>query len=274
MHQPRSAYVVQPLAPNNFSVEIDAQGTAHLSWSPQTDRSEPTAQPTSYILYTAMGKGGFDNGQIIKGASCSMNLKPGELYTFKVAALNSGGESFPTEKLCARYEPAATKTVLIVNNFHRLAAPQVIDNDSLQGFDMEQDPGVSYGLTAGWSGKQLVFDRQRMGNESSSGLGYSGNELAGNFIAGNDFSYVEEHARSIAASQKYNVASCSSECVAAGKVKMNAYPVVDLINGLERYDGYTPTYYKSFTPTLQQRLKAYTQGGGALLVSGSYIAAT
>lgn len=194
-------YVVHPLAPNNFSVEIDAQGTAHLSWSPQTDRSEPTAQPTSYILYTAMGKGGFDNGQIIKGASCNMNLKPGKLYTFKVAALNSGGESFPTEKLCARYEPAATKTVLIVNNFHRLAAPQVIDNDSLQGFDMEQDPGVSYGLTAGWSGKQLVFDRQRMGNESSSGLGYSGNELAGDFIAGNDFSYVEEHARSIAASQ-------------------------------------------------------------------------
>ena len=92
-------YVVQPLAPNNFSVEIDAQGTAHLSWSPQTDRSEPTAQPTSYILYTAMGKGGFDNGQIIKGASCSMNLKPGELYTFKVAALNSGGESLDCQQL-------------------------------------------------------------------------------------------------------------------------------------------------------------------------------
>lgn len=167
-----------------------------------TDRPQRAYCP-AYIVYSvySYGQGGFDNGQIIKGASCSMNLKPGELYTFKVAALNSGGESFPTEKLCARYEPAATKTVLIVNNFHRLAAPQVIDNDSLQGFDMEQDPGVSYGLTAGWSGKQLVFDRQRMGNESSSGLGYSGNELAGNFIAGNDFSYVEEHARSIAASQ-------------------------------------------------------------------------
>lgn len=263
-------YVVQPLAPNNFSVEID-KGIAKLSWSPQTDRTEPTAKPTSYILYTAMGKRGFDNGQIIKGTACSMNLQPGELYTFKVAALNSGGESFPTEKLCARYEPAATKTVLIVNNFHRLAAPQVIDNDSLQGFDLNQDPGISYGLTAGWSGKQLVFDRQKMGNESRSGLGYSGNELAGKFIAGNDFGYVEEHARSIAANHKYNVASCSSECITAGKVKMGAYPVVDLINGLERYDGYTHAYYKSFTPPLQQRLKAYTQGGGALLVSGSYI---
>lgn len=264
-------YVVQPLAPNNFAVVMDDKGTAQLSWSPQYDRSEPTAQPTSYVLYTAVGNGGFDNGQIIKGTTCNMNLEPGQLYTFQVTALNSGGESFPTEKLCARYEPTAQKTVLIVNNFHRLAAPQVIDNDSLQGFDIEQDPGVSYGLTAGWSGKQLVFDRQKMGDESSSGLGYSDNELIGNFIAGNDFNYVVEHARSIATSSKYQVVSCSSECVAAGKVNMNNYPVVDLINGLERFDGYTHSYYKSFTPTLQQRLKSYTQHGGALLVSGSYL---
>lgn len=264
-------YVVQPLAPNNFAVVMDDKGTAQLSWSPQYDRSEPTAQPTSYVLYTAVGNGGFDNGQIIKGTTCNMNLEPGQLYTFQVTALNSGGESFPTEKLCARYEPTAQKTVLIVNNFHRLAAPQVIDNDSLQGFDIEQDPGVSYGLTAGWSGKQLVFDRQKMGDESSSGLGYSDNELIGNFIAGNDFNYVVEHARSIATSSKYQVVSCSSECVAAGKVNMNNYPVVDLINGLERFDGYTHSYYKSFTPTLQQRLRLYTQSGGALLVSGSYL---
>lgn len=264
-------YVVQPLAPNNFAVVMDDKGTAQLSWSPQYDRSEPTAQPTSYVLYTAVGNGGFDNGQIIKGTTCNMNLEPGQLYTFQVTALNSGGESFPTEKLCARYEPTAQKTVLIVNNFHRLAAPQVIDNDSLQGFDIEQDPGVSYGLTAGWSGKQLVFDRQKMGDESSSGLGYSDNELIGNFIAGNDFNYVVEHARSIATSSKYQVVSCSSECIAAGKVNMNNYPVVDLINGLERFDGYTHSYYKSFTPTLQQRLKSYTQHGGALLVSGSYL---
>lgn len=264
-------YVVQPLAPNNFAVVMDDKGTAQLSWSPQYDRSEPTAQPTSYVLYTAVGNGGFDNGQIIKGTTCNMNLEPGQLYTFQVTALNSGGESFPTEKLCARYEPTAQKTVLIVNNFHRLAAPQVIDYDSLQGFDIEQDPGVSYGLTAGWSGKQLVFDRQKMGDESSSGLGYSDNELIGNFIAGNDFNYVVEHARSIATSNKYQIVSCSSECIAAGKVNMNNYPVVDLINGLERFDGYTHSYYKSFTPTLQQRLKSYTQHGGALLVSGSYL---
>lgn len=93
-----------------------------------------------------------------------------------MAAVNAGGESFTTETLSVLYNPAASKSVLIVNNFHRLASPQVVDDEEKQGFDLNQDPGVSYGLTAGWSGKQQVFDRSRMGNETSFGLGFSGNE--------------------------------------------------------------------------------------------------
>ena len=116
----------------------------------------------------------------------NVKLEPGKLYNFRVAAVNQGGESFPSETLSALYNPTATNKILIVNNFHRLASPQVVDNDSIQGFDFDQDPGVSYGLTAGWSGKQRVFDIHRMGIESSSGLGYSGNEMAGQFVAGND----------------------------------------------------------------------------------------
>ena len=69
------------------------------------------------------------------------------------------------------YNPNAKKTVLVVNNFHRLASPQVIDNATEQGFDLDADPGVSYGLTAGWSGKQKVFNKSRMGDESENGLG-------------------------------------------------------------------------------------------------------
>lgn len=36
---------------------------------------------------------------------------------------------------------------------------------------------------------------------------------------------------------------------------MSKYPIVDLINGLERYDGYTPEYYKSFTPTMISKIE-------------------
>ena len=263
-------YVVQPLAPCDFSAEVNEQGVATLSWSPQTDKTEPTAKPAAYILYRAEGNGGFDNGTIIRSTSCQMKLEPGELYSFKVAAINKGGESFPSETLALLHQPNAQKTVLIVNNFHRLAAPQVIDNETSQGFDIEMDPGVSYGKTAGWSGKQVVFDRSKMGIESSVGLGYSGNELAGDFIAGNDFNYTVEHAKAIAASKKYNIASCSSEAIISRKVNMSHYQTIDLINGLERFDGYTQEYYKSFSPTMMLRLRSYLQGGGSLFISGSY----
>ena len=264
-------YVVQPLAPNNFAIDMDSrQGIVKLTWAPQYDATEPTANPTSYVLYTAEGQGGFDNGRVVKASGYQMKLEPGKLYSFKVSAINNGGESFHSETLSALYNPMATKTVLVVNNFHRLASPQVIDNDSLQGFDIDADPGITYGLTAGWNGRQIVFDRSRMGDESTDGLGYTGNEMAGNFIAGNDFNYTVEHARAIASANKYNIVSCSSEAVVSGQVSLNKYQAVDLINGLERYDGYTPEFYKTFPQSMQGKLKAYTQGGGSLLVSGSY----
>lgn len=263
-------YTVQPLAPNNFSVELNYQGTATLSWSPQTDKTEPSATPTSYVLYTAKDNEGFDNGQLVKTPLHRIKLEPGRLYSFKVTAYNKGGESFPSETLCALYNPNSTNTVLVVNNFHRLASPEVIDNDQEQGFDMNKDPGVSYGLTAGWNGKQVIFDRKHIGVDGATGLGYGEDELAGQFIAGNDFNYTVEHARSIAWPNKYCIASCSSEAIESGKVQMSRYQVADFINGLERHDGYTPEYYKSFPSTLIDKLKAYTQGGGKLLVSGSY----
>ena len=266
-----SKYTVQPLPPNHFSVEVNALGVATLSWSPQTDMQEPSAIPSSYLLYIAEGRGGFDNGQMVKTAACQVKLEPGKLYRFKVTAFNKGGESFPSETLSALYNPNAKKTVLVVNNFHRLASPQVIDNATEQGFDLDADPGVSYGLTAGWSGKQKVFNKSRMGDESENGLGYCGNEMIGQFVAGNDFNYTCEHASAIAATQKYNIASCSSEAIISGKIDMKHYTVVDLINGLERYDGYTPEYYKSFSPSLMNRLQNYAVQGGRLFVSGSYL---
>lgn len=262
-------YVVQPLAPQNFSVTQN-QGVALLSWTAQLDKTEPSARPTSYIIYKAEGQGGFDNGTIVNTTCCQMQLEPGKLYHFKVAAVNAGGESFTTETLSVLYNPAASKSVLIVNNFHRLASPQVVDDEEKQGFDLNQDPGVSYGLTAGWSGKQQVFDRSRMGNETSFGLGFSGNEMIGKFVAGNDFNYVQAHATSIAASGKYNISSCSSEVIASGRVQMKNYQAVDLINGLERHDGYTHAFFKSFTPALQNSIRQYASQGGRILISGSY----
>lgn len=262
--------VIEPLAPQNISVELN-KDEATLSWNAQNDQQEPSAKPDYYIVYTAIGKGGFDNGRKVKGTSFSLNLKPGLPYHFRVTAANRGGESFPTEVVSALYEPHATQTVLVVNGFHRLSAPEVINNDTQQGFDLDSDIGVSYGLTAGWNGRQTNFNRSRMGIVSSTGLGYGGNELAGHFIAGNDFNYVATHAGAIASAHKYNVASCSSKAIEIGKVKLEKYAAVDLILGLERFNPYSVKYYKSFPLSLQKRLTGYVGNNGRLLVSGAYL---
>ena len=266
-------YTVQPLAPTAPSVTLTNKGQAHISWLPTDDPYEPSAKATGYILYTAKSNGDFDNGRYLNSTDTSIDvtLEPDLLYSFRIAAVNAGGESFPSEVVSALYNPTAQKTVLVVNGFHRLASPEVREGAAEQGFDLKADIGVSYGLTAGWRGYQECFDRFQMGKEGPSGLGYTNDSLAGQFIAGNDFDYIRTHARAIATAKRYSIASCSSKAVEGGRVSMNNYALTDLILGLERNDGYSLVTYQTFPKALRDQLKAYTSQGGALLVSGSYI---
>ncbi len=89
-------------------------------------------------------------------------------------------------------------------------------------------------------------------------------------MSGNDINYVQAHATSIAASGRYNISSCSSEVITSGRVQMKNSQAVDLLNGLERHDGYTHTFFKSFTPALQNSIRQYASQGGRILISGSY----
>jgi hypothetical protein len=201
-----------------------------------------------------------------------MKLVPGELYSFCVAAINKGGRSFPTAVVSAQYNPAATKTIIIVDGFQRLASPAVRNTAEQQGFDIDQDMGVSYGRTAGWAGRQLVFDRTRAGIEDSTGLGYGTDDLAGRFIAGNTFDYVKAHAEDIHDAQTgCNIVSSSRSAIEKGLVNMRRYDMADLILGLERADGYSLGHYQAFTTALAERLRDFTQAGGALLTSGAYV---
>ena len=265
-----TSFVVAPLAPDHFRIEMKGRNKIRLSWNAVNDPQEPTSKPTGYLVYTAMGDADFDNGMQVRKTSYDVELEPGQTYHFRVAAVNRGGESFPTEVLSACCQPGAVKTVMIVNGFHRLSSPAIRDNDQEQGFDLDDDPGVTYGPTFGWIGRQVNFDRQQMGNENG-GLGYSGDELAGQLIAGNDFNYVRTHAEAIASAQHYNIVSCSSQAVEAGQVSLIRYDAVDLLLGLERNDGHSLNYYKSFSTPMQTALQKFVQGGGSLLASGAYI---
>ena len=264
-------YVVAPLAPDNFCIEFKNSNEIRLSWNAVNDPQEPTSAPTGYILYTAIDEADFDNGTYIRSKSShEMKLEPGVLYHFKVAAVNRGGQSFPTEVLSAYYNPFAKKNILIVNGFHRVSSPAIRNTAEEQGFDLNEDPGITYGPTYGWSGQQQNFDRSQMGIEDG-GLGYCGDELTGMLLAGNDFNYVKTHAEAIVAARDYNIISCSSEALETAKIQLKNVDVIDLILGLERNDGHSLNYYKTFTSLMQHTLQAFTKRGGALLVSGAYI---
>ena len=265
--------IVQPLAPQDFRITLDTLGNAHLLWSQQPDPNEPTARAVSYNVYMSVGAAGFDNGVNINQNAYVMHLVPDLVYRFRVTSVNEGGESFPSEELAVVWHGPKSENVIIVNGFQRLAAPEVINTDSLKGFDMDKDPGVSYGLTAGWCGKQSDYDI------TSSSFGTSTGEMEGKFVSGNCFNYVTEHAEAIASAYRFNVVSCSRSVVEEGYIDISNYDLVDLILGNERNDGYSLGKYKTFPIKMQQRLSSYSFGASnsvsgrhALLVSGSYIA--
>lgn len=265
-------YTVTPLTPDNFRISFKSKNKIHIQWNSVNDPSEETAKPTGFIVYTSIGNSGFDNGTYIKRDTYTdIKLEPDILYNFKVSAVNKGGESFPTEVLSACYHPEAKKTIIIVNGFHRLSSPAVRNNSTEQGFDLDNDCGVTYGKTAGWSGRQTNFDLTKIGILDSNGLGFSGDELAGKFIAGNDFNYVKVHADAIAPLKTYNLVSCSSHAIESGLVNIRGYAMADIILGLERNDGHSLEYYKTFKPSLQKAITEYLNNGGRLLTSGSYI---
>jgi hypothetical protein len=258
---------VQPLPPDNFHIEFTGkEGEVRLSWR---GVAEDGAAPTGYVLYMAQDGGGYDNGTLLRGSSCNVRLVPDVLYHFRVAAINDGGQSFPTEELTALCNPLAEKTILVVNGFRRLSSPAVAEYG--QGFDLQKDMGVSYGRTAGWLGMQRVFDEKRLGVVDSTGLGFTTNDLEGRFIAGNTFDYVRTHAEAIRRAGKFNIVSSSAQAVENGDILLTEYHAVDLLLGLECNDGHSTKPYKTFSRAMQQQLRNYTTYGGRLMVSGAYV---
>jgi len=262
--------VVQPLTPDNFHIEFTRRkGEIRLSWQGIIEDGEPSSKPTGYILYMAVGDGGFDNGTHLRGTSCTLKLQPGLLYHFRVAATNDGGQSFPGEVLSALYQDEAAPTVAVINGFHRVSGPAI--SVFGQGFDLNSDPGVTLGRTAGWLGRQVNFDTTRIGIDDSTGLGYSTSELAGRFVAGNDQDHVRTHAEAIAKTGLYNIVSSSAQAVEGGFMSLTNCAVADIVLGLERNDGHSLVSYKTFSLPMQYVLQDYVARGGRLFVSGSYV---
>ena len=271
--QHHTDYVVQPLPVTHFAIHFGKKkNTFELNWRPQADPTESTATADEYIVYTRIGRGGFDNGVRVSGTSYTVKVEPGVVYSFKVTAVNRGGESFPSEILSAyKSKQKERHRILIINGFDRLSGPAVVNTPELAGFNLEQDPGVPYLKDISLCGYQQVFDRKLAGKQ----LGESDGSLEGVQMAGNTFDYPFIHGKAIQASRGYSFVSCSDEAVEENLVPLYAYDVVDYILGLEKQDQQTTPslhrYYKTFSSPMQRALSSYLTIGGHLLVSGAYV---
>ena len=272
MHGTR--YTVQPLPVQAFAIQFAGNDRVRLSWRPTQDEHEHSAAPEGYILYTRTDERGWDNGQHISSTACDITLVPGRMYSFKVTAINRGGESFPSEVLTAHIAPQAQGKVLVVNGFQRIDGPAVVNTSERAGFDILADPGVPYIGTTAYCGLQHEFSRSMTGYyDEALQMGASGTELEGTYMAGNTMDYAAIHGTSIQHAG-YSFVSCSRQAFEEGIVKPQGFDVIDLFTGLQRHTEYSlmphPDYH-AISPTMYSILNRYTQQGGALLVSGSYI---
>ncbi|MDP2366204.1 MAG: xanthan lyase, partial [Ignavibacteria bacterium] len=188
-------YIVQPLPPKNFSAELNSNGEVSLSWKTQIDTLESTAIADKFILYTRRDNGGFDNGKIVESNKIKLNdIKQGIIYSYKITAVNNGGESFPTEILSVCWMKNSSEPVLIVNGFDRISAPASFDSPTFSGFTNFVDEGVPDKYELGFTGTQFNYDpNSKWLTDDNPGHGASHSDYESTIIAGNTFDFTYVH---------------------------------------------------------------------------------
>lgn len=272
-------YVVQPLPVDDFAVVFENDNNAKLTWTETVDKLESTAKPTGYVVYTRINDGGFDNGVYTKTNSFTFEkLEKNKIYSFKVTAVNDGGESFPSEILSI-CKSESKENAVIVNSFDRICAATSVDGDNFSGFLSHLDAGVPDKVDLGFTGYQNDFDpKSQFITNDEPGHGASSANYETKVIAGNTFDFVYTHGKALR-DNGISFVSTSNESVENGKVDLTKYKFVDLIFGEQKETVYQKEYerkkngvmFRTFTKELQAKLNNYLANGGNLFVSGSYL---
>ena len=271
-------YVVQPLPVDNMSLRFTGGNEVELSWKPVADPLEPTAKAEQYIVYQRMEGGDFDNGTLVESNTFKTTIPNDKTVSFKVTAVNKGGESFPSEILSIGKSFYNKGTVLIVNGFDRISAPANFDaqGDSIAGFLDELDHGVPYLNDFKYIGKQKEFRRKiPWMDDDASGFGDSYANYETTVIAGNTFDYPAVHGEAILKAG-YSFVSCSDEAVENQTVRLSDYKIIDLILGKEYQTrmgpgGINQLQFKTFNTKIQQAISEYCLQGGNIFISGAFV---
>ena len=268
--QYRTNYIVQPLPVDHMALRMISENEIELTWQAVADPLEPTANAEKYIVYTRTGNGDFDNGVVVDKNSYRTTLPAGVVCSYKVTALNKGGESFPSEILSAgqAFNSKGTAPADFV------AAPPA--DTLLAGFLDELDHGVPYIKDISYIGKMKEYRRSiPWMDDDASGFGDSYSNYETQVIAGNTFDYPALHGTAILKAG-YSFVSCSDEAVEDGQITLNDYKYTDLILGKECQTkigrgGVKPLEFKTFSKPMQECITAYCNQGGNIFISGAYV---
>ncbi len=267
--------VVQPLPINQLAVQCSSTDEVKLSWQAVPDPLEPGAMPHSYKVYTRIDDGGFDNGVVVYDNFCNVKLETGKIYSFKVTAINDGGESFPSEILAAGIASGNAPRALVVNKFDRICAPSFVDKDDFAGLAWWEDAGVPYKDDFSYVGNQYDFNRNSQWlDDDSPGWGASNADMEGTVIAGNTFDYAYTHGKALMANG-WSFASASDEAFEQPGFDISEYKMVDVILGEQKT---TPQQYdkskvdfKIYTPSFMSKIGEAASSGKNILLSGAYV---
>ena len=271
-----SKYTVHPLPVSHFSIEPVEGRKIRMSWRPVADPLESTAVPTSYRVYMRRGEDGFDNGTTVTGTSFVTDLPEyNTVFSFRVTALNDGGESFPSEELAVGINADVADIVLIVNGFDRISGPAWFDRGGMAGVAWWDDRGVADRYNFISTGDQYDFNRvSPWTDDDNSGWGASYSDDEGRVIPGNTFDFTAVHGRSVLASGR-SFFSVSDEVFTGGEFDLKPWNAVDLIFGEEKT---TPAAFDPekrdfsiYTPELLRAVARTKAASIPLFLSGAYV---
>jgi len=224
-----------PEPPVNVRASAALDGSITLNWDAPAS-SGGSGAPTGYVIYRSTNGYGFGNAIVLGNATSHKiaGLPAGEDYYFRVAAVNAGGESFPTEVVgCRAPSNNESPRVLIVNAFDRYdRTTNLRQNTTAQAWGPPDATGTI----------ERVLPRRV-----------------------NAFDYVVPHGQAVSAFG-LPFDSCQNEAVANGRVPLGDYRVVIWACGQES------TSDETFSTEEQVAVAAFRNAGGHLFVSGSEIA--
>jgi MYXO-CTERM domain-containing protein len=138
-------------------------GGVWLSWEPGLSGSPYGDASTGFIVYRSQDGRSWDNGEEVSESSLLLGLSDHDSVFLRVAGVNSGGVSFPSEVVGVHKDPEGLPPILIVSAFDRLEASSLYSESagmvgSVKRMDLRKinpyDTAVAHGAAVdamGWA---------------------------------------------------------------------------------------------------------------------------